>query len=173
MRPKGRQGSEITYERVKIDDFINGAIEKVEYEEKHEFKGQYGGIFEAVRFKFRLDGYKHLHASRWLKFSYADKATLFQKYLSALVEDAKPHMDFDVEMLEGLNVRTIWKEEKDKQGRIWQDVQLIKPSGAKIKVMRLDEPDKPEWANKDIDVDFDKLPDGPTFEEDAGEHLPF
>jgi len=126
MKPQKRTTD---FEKVSCDEFISGEIEKVQYEESHEFKFQ-GKVktAAAVRLKFKLDGYQYPHYSRWMTFSYGEKANLYLKYLSPLVENAHPDMDFDIEALEGMKVKTLWAENND-----FQNLETIRPVGGKLK----------------------------------------
>jgi hypothetical protein len=128
MRPPKRSSTE--YEKLVIGEFITGEIEKVEYDENHTFKGFQGKedtVQSAVRFKFRFEGYNFPHYSRWMKFMYAPKANLFVKYVSKLVENAEPDMDFDLDLLTGFKVKTIWAENGD-----FQNLESIFPVGKKV-----------------------------------------
>ena len=126
MKPPKRQT--VSYEKVKTDDFIQGIIDEIEYDKEHKFnnKGE-EKIGPAVRFKFVLDGYKYPHRSKWMGFSYGEKSNLYSKFLTALVEGAKPDMDFDLDGLKGLKVKTLWSEKND-----FQTVETIRPVGKKI-----------------------------------------
>jgi hypothetical protein len=123
-KPKG------DYEKVKCDDFISGVIEDVQYDKEHSFKGFQGqpdSKKEACRFIFRLDGYAFKHFSRWMTFNYAEKSNVYKKYLVPLVDHAEPFMDFDLDQLKGMKVKTLWKEEND-----FQSVETIRPIEGKI-----------------------------------------
>ena len=118
------------YEKVSTDDFLTGVIKEVQYDQEHKFKGFNGEadkLKSAVRFKFEIDGYKHSHYSRWMTFSYGEKSNLFLKYLVPLVDGAVPDMDFDLDQLKGLKVKTLWSEKND-----FQTVETIRPIGGKI-----------------------------------------
>ena len=130
MRPPRRSNKD--YERVLIGEMIPGIIEIVQYDNEHKFKGFSGGedtIQPAVRFKFKLDGYQFPHYSRWMKFNLGEKANLYKKYIAKLVENASPDMDFDLDVLNGLKIKTVWGEENDYQG-----IDAIYPVDKKIKV---------------------------------------
>jgi len=131
MKPKQNQkkasSGDHEFERVKVDEWTDGVIAEVQYDEKHSFGGKFAGIQEGVRFKFDLDGYKFPHYSRWMKFSYSDKSNLFTKYLAPLVVNAQPYLDFDISRLQGLKIKTMWSEEKGSNGQIWQSLELIRP----------------------------------------------
>ena len=100
------------YEKVKTDDFVTGTIDSYQYEEKHEFTGPKGIVVKpAIKFSFIIDGMDYPKMSKWMTFSYNEKATLFIKYVSSLVKDAKPGMKFDIDQLIGMKVRMLWKEE--------------------------------------------------------------
>lgn len=124
------------YERVKTDDFVTGIIEKVEYEQEHEFKGKPTAenptglkTGPAVRLAFDIDGMKFPKKSGWMTFSYAEKSNLYGKYLINLVENAKPNMVFHIEQLEGLKVKMLWKDNpKDPQ---YQNLDTIRPLDGK------------------------------------------
>ncbi len=127
MKPAKR---EFDYERVSTEDLVSGIIEDVQYEETHSFKGFQGApdkVAPGIRFKFKLEGYSFPHYSRWMKFNYGAKANLFTKYLVALVEGAVPDMDFDLDQLKGLAVKTLWSE---KNG--FQNLETIRPAKGKI-----------------------------------------
>lgn len=127
MKP---QKTSFNYEKVSIEDFVSGIVEDIQYEESHTFKGFNGAadkVQPAVRFKFKLDGYEYPHYSRWMKFNYGEKANLYTKYLAPLVEGAAPDMDFDLDLLKGLKVKTLWSE---KNG--FQNIETIRPIGKKV-----------------------------------------
>ncbi len=110
------------YERVRIDDFVKGVIEEVQEEPEHAFpvfkkmgeKYVKAGenVFFGVRMKYKLEGCEYPHFSRWMKFTYGERSNLFTKYLTNLVKDAKPEMDFDIQALKGLEVKTLWDDNK-------------------------------------------------------------
>ena len=127
MKPPKRE--DMQFEKLKTDDFIIGEISDVQYEETHTFmKGtQYEKQGPAVRFKFKMDGYQHPHYSRWGYFSYGEKSNLYLKYLVPLVEGATPDMDFDLDQLKNLRVRTLWQEKNN-----FQSIEVIRPVEGKI-----------------------------------------
>lgn len=123
-------------EKVTTSDFVTGVIDSYQYEEKHIFKlpvtpenptGEKVG--PGVRFKFIIDGLQYPKHSRWLTFSYHEKATLYIKYISSLVKDARPKMDFDLDQLIGLKVKMLWKDDKNPE---YQSLDSIRPVGDKI-----------------------------------------
>lgn len=148
MRPPKR-ASKVDFEKVKIGELIPGQIAEIQYENEHKFKGFEGGedtIQPAVRFKLKLDGYEWAHYSRWMRFSLHEKANLYKKYISKLVENASPDMDFDLDMLKLMRIKTIWSENGD-----FQNIDAIYPEGKKV-VVELPPPDEDE-----------PLPDEPDF----------
>lgn len=127
MKPTKRK---IDYEKVAIGEFIIGEISNIQYDLEHRFKGfgdREDTVTEAVRFVFDLEGYQFKHYSRWLKFTYGEKSTLYKKYLVKLVEGAHPDMDFDLDALKGMRVKTLWKEENG-----FQEIEAIFPIGKKL-----------------------------------------
>lgn len=125
MKPKPR---ETDFEKVVIGEFITGVIEEIQRDENH--KSTYEGkerISDCIRFKFHLNGCKFPHYSRWMTFNYGEKSNLYQKYLVNLVANAQPDMDFDIKELEGMKVKTIWKE---KNG--FQSIEVIYPLNGKL-----------------------------------------
>lgn len=123
----------MNYEKVKTDDFISGVIEDVQYDPAHKFtfKGT-ESVAHGVRLKFKLDGYQYSHFSRWMKFNYGEKSNLYQKYLLPLVENAKSDMEFDLDQLKGIPVKTLWNEKNDFQG-----VETIRPIGKKVTALNV------------------------------------
>lgn len=135
MKPPKRDSA--NYEKVKIGDMLPGTITEVKYDEKHTFKGFQGAadtVSMGVRFTFTLDGYKHPHYSRWMKFNYGSKANLYAKYLAKLVNNAKPDMDFDLDLLKGMRVKTLWSENGD-----FQNIDSIFPESSKASFGEVDE----------------------------------
>jgi hypothetical protein len=118
------------FEKVKIGEFVNGKIDKIEYENEHTFKGfgdKKDSVSPAVRIVFLLDGYEYPHRTRWMRFMYGEKSNLYKKFMAKLVEGAKPDMDFDLDLLIGLRVKTIWAEQND-----FQSIESIFPEDKKV-----------------------------------------
>jgi hypothetical protein len=129
MRPPERK--KLDYEKVVIGEMISGIIEKVEYDQEHKFKGFQGKddtVQPAVRLKFKLDGYQYPHYTRWMKFSLGEKANLYKKYVAKLVENAEADMDFDLDVLNDMKIKTVWSEENG-----FQNIDAIYPVGPKVK----------------------------------------
>lgn len=122
------------YERVPVGNFVTGTIAEVEHEPNHEFKGQYASIDEAVRLRFEIDGLKFPHSSRWMKFSYGEKANLYKKYILPLVENPYPDLPFDLTSFNGMRVKMVWMDDLDKEGLPsgYQSIQLILPLEKKL-----------------------------------------
>jgi hypothetical protein len=127
LKPPPRSKPE--FERVPMyDDWIKGKIEDIEFNAEH--KSTWNGeekIRPAVRFKFALDGCQFAHRTGWMTFSYGEKTTLFKKYITALVKDAQPDMDFDLERLKGLEVKTMWAQNGD-----YDNLEMVRPMGEKL-----------------------------------------
>ena len=120
---------DMNFERLKpedIDSWLTGTIEKVEYNEAHEFKGQHAKIAPAVRFIIRIEGYEYPKSSRWMVFSYGSKSNLWLKWLSKLVEGGHPDMDFDLTALDGKRIKVMYEEQKNGD-KIWQSVSQVRP----------------------------------------------
>lgn len=119
-----------TFEKVKIGELLLGTIDKIEYDMEHKFTWQgKESIQPGVRFVFKLQGYEYPHRSRWMKFNVGEKANLYKKYISKLVANAHPDMLFDLDVLVGMGVKTLWDENGD-----FQNLESIMPIGKKISV---------------------------------------
>ncbi len=126
MRPPARAKTE--FEQVTTEDWTKGTISKIEYNEN--YKRMWQGeekVGPGVRLTFTLDGYNFPHYSGWMTFSYGEKANLFKIYISALVEDAKPDMQFDLDQLQDLPVKIMWKQNGE-----YQNVETIRPLKGKV-----------------------------------------
>ena len=143
------------YEKVDCGDFINGIIEEVQEEKDREFNYQ-GKITkrDAVRIKFKLDGYDYPHYSRWGSFNYGEKSNLFKKYLLPLVEGAEPVKEkdskfngFDIQQLQGMAVKTLWGENE----KGYQHVETIRPLEGKI-VPKFEPQEAAEVSDDDQDA---------------------
>jgi hypothetical protein len=126
LKPQARSSED--YEKIKkdhIDNWIIGEIEDIGFEKDHEFKGQFAKIGPAVRFKLKLEGYQFAHYSRWMAFSYSEKANLYKRFIANFIEGAYPDFDFDLENLKGLRIKVMYTESID-QGKTYQNIELIK-----------------------------------------------
>lgn len=145
MKPPSKDKTD--FEKVAIGEMLPGVIEDISYDQEHKFKGYQGGpdtIQPAVRFKFVLDGYKFAHYSRWYKFNYGEKANLYKIFLIKLVENAEPNIDFDLDLLKGMKVKTLWNENGD-----FQNLESIYPIDAKAKASDLVPQTAPEIFEED------------------------
>lgn len=130
MKPPPRIRPE--YEKVGTEDWVSGSIEDIQRDEKRDtgFKDEETAepiIKDCVRFKFKLDGCSYAHYSRWMTFSYHEKAGLFKKYLCSLVEGAKADMEFDIERLKGMKIKTMWANNGE-----FQNLEMIRPVEKKL-----------------------------------------
>jgi len=140
------------FEKCPLDDFTQATIKDIQLEQTHIFKGFPGAedkTCPAVRFVFEVEGMKFQHYSRWMKFNYGEKANLYVKFLSTLVEGAEPDMDFDLEALKGMKIKILWAE---KNG--FQFPETVRPQGKKVPML------------KEIQVEDELAPD-----EDVPEHI--
>lgn len=128
MKPKMRNDKE--YERVKVDEWINGIIEEIQRDENHKtsYKGE-EKIIDAVRFKFKIEGCNFPHYSRWMSFSYGSKSNLYLKYLKHLIRGFQPDCDYDLTLITGLQVKMMWSEDTSRDGKIFQHIELIRKIG--------------------------------------------
>lgn len=118
------------YERVKTNELLNTVIDDIQLDEKHPFKGFQGKpdtIQSAVRFKFMIEGMKFHKYSRWMKFMYSEKSTLYSKYIVPLVSGIKPEAKFDIEHLRGMKVKTLWRNNGD-----FQNLEIIVPANGMV-----------------------------------------
>jgi len=119
------------FEKVTVGEMIPGVIAEINYDKEHKFKGFQGKedtIQMGVRFKFTLEGCQYPHYSRWMKFSYAEKANLYKIFITKLVENPMPDMDLDLDLLKNMQVKTLWNENGE-----YQNLESIFPVGAKVK----------------------------------------
>ena len=104
---------------------------------KTVYKGQ-ERIVDSIRLEFKLDGCKEAHFSRWMTFSYSEKAHLYNMFLVPLVEGITPFCDFDIEQLKGAKVKIMWKDipytDKQSKKKTYQAVDVVRPAGEKIKI---------------------------------------
>lgn len=149
MRPPEREKTE--FERIpQYGEPIKGKIVEIAYDKEHKsvWEGKERVRF-CVRFKLDLEGCQYPHYSRWLTFSYGEKATLFKKYIKPLVEGAQPDMDLDIDILKGLEIKTIWSADGE-----YDNLELIMPLGGKVKPHPVDQDPPPEVASEHRDDDI-------------------
>lgn len=128
MKPPVREKTD--FERVKVDEWLPGVIEEIEYDMEHKkvWEGK-EKVGPAIRFRFKLEGYQFPHRSRWMSFLYGEKSNLYLKYLKHLVEGALPDMDFDLDHLKGFKVKTMWTANGD-----WDNLEQIRPFNGKFQM---------------------------------------
>lgn len=120
---------ETKYERVPVyDEWINGKIEDIEYDMEHKkiWKGE-EKTGPAVRIKFILDGCKFPKKTPWMSFNYSEKANLYKKFITALVADATPDLDFDLDVLKGLDVKVMFTQNGE-----YDNIEMVRPLKAKV-----------------------------------------
>lgn len=139
MRPPEREKTD--FERIpRYGVPLKTKIVEVAYDQEHKsvWEGKERIRF-CVRLKLDVEGCQYPHYSRWLTFSYGEKATLFKKYIKPLVEGAQPDMDFDLDVLKGMEVNTIWVEDGE-----YDNLELIMPQVGKVKPHPVDQDPPPE-----------------------------
>jgi hypothetical protein len=147
--------TEFEYERIKAyDDWLPGVIEGVQLAENRptgfldkDGKAKYA---DQVRFKLLLAGHDWPHYTRWMSYSYNEKANLFKKYLLHLVEGAVPDMAFDMDALAGMKIKTMWSANGD-----FDNLEQIRPLEKKCPLVTPSDSAPPETdsASED-DVPF-------------------
>ena len=151
--PRPPKTSSTTFEKVRIGEFIFGTIEKIQHEPNHVFKGFEGKgdtVAPAVRFIFKLQGYEFSHYTRWMRFSMDERSNLYSKYIVKLVANAHQYIDFDLDELVGLEVKTVWDEKGD-----FQHIANIWPIKNKITVKEYTEEDPPPASDDDFIPELD------------------
>ena len=150
MRPP--KANQIDYERInKYDEWIPGVIEEIKLEENRAtgFKDDKTGLpkfADMVRFKFKLEGHEYPHYSRWMSYSFGEKANLYLKYIKHLVEPAQPDMDFDLDNLKGFKVKTMWTANGD-----FDNLEQIRPLGDKFQAKPSTAAEKDELVEEVVD----------------------
>jgi hypothetical protein len=148
MRPP-RQ-SQVDYERIqKYDEWIPSEIEEIKLEENRRtgFKDDKTGqdkYVDQVRFKFKLAGHEYPHYSRWMTYSFGEKANLYIKYLKQLVAGAQPDMKFDLDLLKGFRCKTMWSQNGD-----FDNLDQIRPLEGKFNGGEV-EPPEPESPAEEV-----------------------
>lgn len=130
MKPPQRDRTD--FEKVPVDVWISGTIAEVKYDPNHEFtyKGE-KKTSSAVRFKFSLEGCTYPHYSRWMTFSYGEKANLYKKFLTWLVPGAEPDFDYDLDKLNGCQIKTMWSNNEEYQNlEMIRPLEIVKKNGA-------------------------------------------
>lgn len=113
----------VEYEKVAVDEWLPGMIETVQLQEDRPYRHTNDDTGETemltaphVRFKFKLDGYKYPHYSRWMKASTHKKSNLYSKYLRSLcpTHDCE-NQQIDVDKLTGVRIKIMWENNGDYQ----------------------------------------------------------
>lgn len=136
------------FERIpKYDEWIEGTILDIEYdpERKRSFNGE-EKVGPCVRFKLGLKGCSFPHRSKWMTFNYSAKSNLYKNFVSTLVEDAEEYMDLDLDVLKGMEIKTMWSEDGD-----YDKLTMIRPLVEKIKTVKTT---KTEQEKDDQEVPF-------------------
>ena len=131
------RGKKMDYERVEVDVWVTGTIADVQerLNEHRRYKNQETGEWEEkaveeCRFVFELDGYKFKHYSRWMTLSSHKKANLFKKYLRGMLEEqATPDADYNLDLLKGVKIKTMWEETIAPDGDVFQSILSIRAVG--------------------------------------------
>ena len=123
----------LEYEKVLIDEWINGEI--VDVQEFKDVEQQYtndeGEVdvrrVTKVRFKFNLEEYVYGHYSKKMTASMNEKSNLF-KFLRQIYGDRLlPDIAVDLDKLKGLKVKTMWDEVTLPNDNIFQWTDKIRP----------------------------------------------
>jgi len=151
------------FEQVGTSDWVNGQIIEIEIDEQHPFihKGE-TDIRAGIRFILKLQEYKDKHYSppAWMTFSYDRRAKLYKVYLAHLVEGCKPYMDFDIDLLLNMSVKTMWK------GEGYQEIELIRPVTAKIMLSEGESMGSSTKTPQNVKERLQETPDIPDNEQD-------
>lgn len=113
------------FEKVSVDEWINGEIVEIQYDIKHLFKASEG---PAVKVKISLSDYKYPKTTPWMLFSYSKKSNLFILFVEPLVEGAYEYMNFDLDQLKGAKIKVMFEQKGE-----YQNILRIRPLSNKIK----------------------------------------
>ena len=168
------KGKKMEFEKVAIDEFINGLIVDVQERKgiKKDYKDNDTGetktrTIDQVRFIFQLEGYEHNHYSRWNNLSTNERSNLYLKYIVPLFGGKyPPDSSLDVEKLKGLKVKVRWDETPIKgTNDMFQFVDKIRLTDSNdAKTIDLLVEDEPEITEKDMEK---------ALEEPKEEEIPF
>lgn len=129
-----RPQKDFEFERVKIDEWVEGSITEIQerLNENRKYKDKETGEWkvrsvEEVRFVFQLEGYEFKHYSRWMTKSVGKESNLFKKYLHKLLPELVSNKPVDLGKLKEIKVKMMWDQEIGKDGNIYQFVANIKP----------------------------------------------
>jgi hypothetical protein len=82
-----------------------------------------------------------------MKFTLGEKANLYVKFVSQLVEGAEPDMDLDLDVLKGVKCKILWAEKNE-----FQYPETVRPIGGKIKANA-----KPATREPGVDDELDEF----------------
>ena len=133
-----KPAQKIDYEKVIIDEFINGEIQEVQefkdvekdFMVDKEIEDEEGNIttqkvketrkINQVRFKFKLEGYQYPHYTRKMTASVNEKSNLFKLLQMIYGEKLVPDIGVNLDLLKGLKVKVMYDEVKLKDGSMFQ-----------------------------------------------------
>jgi len=138
---------------VPTDEFIQAVITRVEYDEAHEFKGEYAKTAPAIRLHFGIEGvsketnemYKETKRSRWETYSYDGRSNLYNKYLKPLAGIGPNSKTYNIGELEGMIVKLMFEVGEWKEAKVYNIV-MVKSTGK-----RLEPGEGPDPLDKKVD----------------------
>ena len=161
-------GKKMEYEQVKIDEFIDTVIEKVEFRENqpqtftnNEGKKETRNVNQ-VRFKFKLTGYEYPHYSRWMTNIMSEKSNLYKILVQLYGVGMQPDCYVNLSKLEGSKVSTRWDQVPMSNGGMFQFPDKVKPIG-----------DLPGLLVDEAEVQDPNEPLNEPAENSDGEEIPF
>jgi hypothetical protein len=167
MRPPKKQ-----YEKIPTGIEVAGVISNIEYDQNRAFKGFDGKPdvkLLGIKLVFSLDGCQYSHGTQWMKLSTHEKSTLYKKYITALVENSTPEMDFDLDVLKGMPIITIWEDNGE-----YQNLKEIRPAISKMTVeLAVEEPSAEPLPEIDLDSPALNTPVGSNLVNPDLESTPF
>lgn len=123
--PSDRSDKE--FEKVIIDEWITGEIVDVQEKKNvektflnRETNEKETHTIDQIRLKFKLEGYKYSHYSRWMTASMNEKSNLFKILQQLYGERILPDIGVNLDLLKGVKVKTMWDEIKLADGRMFQ-----------------------------------------------------
>lgn len=113
------------FEKVAVDEWIEGTISEIQYDTKHAFKNSEG---PAVKIKIALVGYKFPKTTPWMLFSYSKKSNVFSLFVEPLVEGATEYMNLDLDVLKDFKVKVMFEAKGE-----YQNIVRVRPLNGKVK----------------------------------------
>jgi hypothetical protein len=98
----------------------------------------------------------HPHRSRWMNFNVGEKANLYKKYIAKLVNNAKPDMNFDLDLFTGMKIKTIWEMNGD-----FNNLESIYPNGPKLTITENEANEPPVPTDDDFVPEMEDADDVP------------